>query len=309
MIKSHTDRFIRRLKEMEVSKKEHNIGRIEVVMTALLWGLAGVCVKTITWSSFSLMAARSLISLLMLAAVKKSFKAKITKMNLLGALTMSATGILYVLSIKLTTAGTAIVLQYIAPILVFLYAVIFQKKKAKLSEAIITLAVFSGCVLSFADNLDPTRILGNVLGLLSGLFFAAQIIIMGNGESNNDDCLYISNIISFVVCLPFMFFDKNLSFDARNVVWVLILGVFQYGLANIVFSRGIKKVDTVEGSLLLTIEPIFNPIPVAIFCGEKMGKLAIAGFAVVVFFVTLYGLLPVIENRLKGGQKSSEVNG
>lgn len=285
---------------MEISKKEHNLGRLFIVLTALLWGLAGVCVKSITWSSFSLMAVRSVISLLMLSAVKKSFKAKLSKANILGAVAMSATGILYVEAIKLTTAGTAIVLQYIAPILVFLYAVIFQKKKAKLSEAVITLAVFGGCVLSFADSLDPTRIVGNILGLLSGITFAAQIIIMNNENSDSDDCLYLSNIISFAICFPLMFFDKNLSFDLKNIVWVLILGIFQYGLANILFSRGIKRVDKIEGSLLLTIEPIFNPIPVAVFCGEKMGKLAIAGFAVVVFFVTLYGLLPVLEKKIKG---------
>lgn len=285
---------------MEISKKEHNLGRLFIVLTALLWGLAGVCVKSITWSSFSLMAVRSVISLLMLSAVKKSFKAKLSKTNILGAVAMSATGILYVEAIKLTTAGTAIVLQYIAPILVFLYAVIFQKRKAKLSEAVITLAVFGGCVLSFADSLDPTRIVGNILGLLSGITFAAQIIIMNNENSDSDDCLYLSNIISFAICFPLMFFDKNLSFDLKNIVWVLILGIFQYGLANILFSRGIKRVDKIEGSLLLTIEPIFNPIPVAVFCGEKMGKLAICGFAVVVFFVTLYGLLPVLEKKIKG---------
>lgn len=282
-----------------LSKKEHNIGRFLMAATAILWGLAGVCVKSITWNSFSLMAARSVISLLMLAAVKKSFKAKVTKANLLGAVAMSVTGILYVESIKLTTAGTAIVLQYIAPILVFLYSVIFQKQKAKLSEAIITFAVFGGCVLSFADNLDPTRIAGNVLGLLSGVSFAAQIIIMNNANSNSDDCLYISNIISLFFCFPFVFFDKNLSFDKTNIIWILILGIFQYGLANIVFSRGIKRVDKLEGSLILTIEPIFNPIPVAIFCGEKMGGLAILGFLVVVVFVTLYALLPTIESKMK----------
>ena len=273
--------------------------------TAILWGLAGVCVKSITWSSFSLLTVRSLISLLMLAAVKKTFKAKITKTNTLGALAMSATGILYIESIKLTTAGTAIVLQYIAPILVFLYSVIFQKRKVKLSEAVITLAVFGGCVLSFADNLDPTRIAGNILGILSGIAFAAQIIIMNSENSNSDDCLYLSNIMSFIFCLPFMFFDKNLSFDKKNIIWVLILGVFQYGLANILFGRGIKLVEKVEGSLILTIEPIFNPIPVAIFCGEKMGKLAIAGFAVVVTCVTLYGLLPTIESKMKGRKAKS----
>ena len=283
----------------QISKKEHNIGRLCIASTAILWGLAGVCVKSISWSSFSLMAVRSLISLFMLVTVKKSFKAKLSKANILGAVAMSATGILYVEAIKLTTAGTAIVLQYIAPILVFLYSVVFQKRKAKLGEAVITLAVFGGCVLSFADSLDPTRIAGNILGLLSGVTFAAQIIIMNGENSDSDDCLYLSNIMSLVFCFPFMFFDKTLSFDKTNIIWVLILGIFQYGLANILFSRGIKRVDKVEASLLLTIEPIFNPIPVAIICGEKMGRLAIAGFAVVVAFVTLYALLPAIEKKMK----------
>lgn len=282
---------------MTEKKKENSIGRLLVALTAVLWGLAGVCVKSIEWSALSLMAARSLISLIMLFAVKRTLKVKLTKTNLLGALMMSATGILYVLSIKMTTAGTAIVLQYIAPILVFLFAVIFQHRKAKLSEALITLAVFGGIVLSFADSLDPTRIVGNLLGLASGVTFAAQIIIMNNEESDSDDCTVISNFISFAICLPFVFFDDSLVLDFKNIVWVLILGVFQYGLANICFSRGIKKVDKIEGSLILTIEPIFNPIPVAIFCHEKMGNLAIVGFIIVIVFVSLYGLLPTIEEH------------
>lgn len=284
---------------MEVSKKENNKGRLLVAMTAVLWGLAGVCVKSIQWNPMSLMAARSLISLIMIFAVKGTLKVKFTKTNVLGAIMMSATGILYVISIKMTTAGTAIVLQYIAPILVFLFAVIFQHRKAKLSEALITLAVFGGIVLSFADSLDPTRIVGNLLGLASGFTFAGQIIVMNHEDSDSDDCMVMSNAISFFICLPFIFFDKNLVLDAKNIIWVLILGVFQYGLANILFSRGIKKVDKVEGSLILTIEPIFNPIPVAIFCGEKMGALAIFGFIIVIVFVSLYGLLPTIEERRK----------
>lgn len=282
---------------MEISKKENNIGRLLIAATAVLWGLAGVCVKSIEWSSMSLMAARSLISLIMIFAVKRSLKVRFTKTNILGALMMSATGILYVMSIKMTTAGTAIVLQYIAPILVFLFAVIFQHRKAKLSEALITLAVFGGIVLSFADSLDPTHVVGNLLGLLSGVTFAGQIIVMNHEDSDSDDCMVMSNAISFLFCVPFLFFDNNLIFDAKNIIWVLILGVFQYGMANILFSRGIKKVDKVEGSLILTIEPIFNPIPVAIFCGEKMGPLAIIGFIIVIVFVSLYGLLPTIEER------------
>ena len=272
--------------------KERTTGRIQIAFAAMLWGLAGVCVKSITWGAMSLMAARSVISLIMLALVKHSVKVRWTKTNLLGAVMMSATGMLYVQSIKMTTAGTAIVLQYVAPILVFLYSVLFKKRKVRFAEVLITLAVFGGCVLSFADSLDPTRLVGNLLGLASGFTFAAQIIVMNSAESDSNDCLFLSNILSFLVCIPFVFTDSTISFDRKNILWVLILGVFQYGLGNILFGKGIQKIDRVEASLLLTIEPIFNPIPVAIFCGERMGTLALIGSAVVIGFVTLYSLLP-----------------
>ena len=278
-------------------KNEKAAGRILILCTALLWGLTGVCVKSISWSAMSIVAVRCFISLIMLLIVKRSVRIRFTKTNLLAALMMSVTGILYVLAVKLTTAGTAIVLQYIAPILVFLYSVFFRKKKPWFMEVILTAAVFAGCVLSFADSLDFTRLLGNILAVASSVTYAAQIILMNRSECDTQDCTLISNGISFLVCLPFLFTD-TLVFDFKNIFWLLILAVFQYGIPNILFSIGIKKIDSVEASLLLCIEPVFNPIPVAIFCGEHMGTTAIIGSAVVIISVALYGLLPALRKKL-----------
>ncbi len=274
-------------------------GRFYIIMTALLWGLAGVCVKSIPWNSISIMASRCFIGIIMFAILRKSIKVKFNKRTLFGSVMMSITGILYMMSIKLTTAATAIVLQYTAPIFVFLYSVFFQKRKAKLSESFIVLLVFSGCLLSFIDELDPTKMLGNVLGLLSGVSFAAQIIGFSDPKADSNDGMYLSNIISFVFCLPFMFFDKNMAFSPEIIFWVLVLGIFQYGLANIFYAKGCQIINKIETSLLLTIEPVFNPIPVLLFTGEMPGPLAIIGFFIVIAGITLYGVLPVIESKIK----------
>lgn len=278
-------------------KNQRTSGRLLIIATALLWGLAGVCVKSIPWNSMSIMAARCGIGVIMLGINKKSFSLKCNKSTLQGAVLMSLTSMFYMMSIKLTTAATAIVLQYIAPILVFLFTVVVQKIRPKLTEVAIVLAVFGGCVLSFADRLDPTHILGNVLGLLSGVTFAGQIIIFSDKKADSSMGMYVSNVICFIVGLPFMFFDKNMGFSPKIIFWVLVMGIFQYGLANICYARGCQKINKIETSLLLTIEPIFNPIPVWIVTGEKPGPLALAGFAVVIIAVTAYGLLPVIENK------------
>lgn len=278
-------------------KKQHIEGRLLIIGTALLWGLAGVCVKSIPWNSMSIMAARCGVGIIMLGINKKSFKLHFEKYTFLGAVMMSLTGILYMMSIKLTTAATAIVLQYVAPILVFLFTVVVQKIKPKLIETIIVIAVFGGCLLSFADKLDVTHIIGNLLGLLSGITFAGQIIIFSDKKADSAEGTYMSNFMSFIVCFPFMFFDKNMTFDSKTLFWVFVLAVFQFGFANIFYARGCRKIDKIETSLLLTIEPIFNPIPVWLVTGEKPGTLALIGFAVVIIAVTAYGFLPVIEKK------------
>lgn len=276
-------------------------GRACIVGAALLWGLAGVCVKSITWGTMPQVAFRSLLSLLLLALSQRKIRLHWTRGNILGAVMMSVTGILYIQAIKLTTAGTAIVLQYVAPILVFLYGVIFRHQKPRPVEIVLTLLVFGGVVLSFADSLDGTRLAGNLLALLSGFTFAGQIIVMNRKDVDSGDSLMMSCLMSLIAAVPFLFFDPGLSFDGTNLLWLTILGVFQYGLANLLFGLGVHQVDALECSLLLTIEPIFNPIPVAIICGEHMGLKAIIGSAIVIVCVALYAALPAIRKKTQLG--------
>ena len=258
-----------------------------MVLAAVFWGLAGVCVKSISWSTFSIMASRCFIGIFLMAYCRKSFRITFDKKTLLGALFMSITGVLYMAAIKMTTAATAIVLQYIAPILVFLYSVVFQGRKISVREILVVLMVFGGCVLSFSGDIDPSKLIGNLLAILSGFAFAGQLITLSDPEVDAFDGMYLSNILSFLFCLPFMVNDSSLIFDAKNIVWVLILGIFQYGMANICYSAGCHKVDKVEGSLILMIEPVFNPIPVYFITGEGMTTLSFIGFTVVILGIVL----------------------
>lgn len=270
---------------------ETNKGRLYILLTAVCFSLGGICVKSITWSSLSINCVRSIISLMMLLAYKKSFKLNFSKTNVLGAVLTALTSILYMLANKLTTAGTTIVLEYIAPILVFLFEVCFRKRDVVFSEVIITFLVFNGCVLSFADNIDMSHIIGNILAICSGFTYAGQLIVMSSNDSNSQDVVIIANGISFLVSLPFLLTDKNLVFSVNNIVWVLILSVFQYGMANIFLSIGSKMVDSVESSLILTIEPILNPIFVLLINGERMGPLAVIGSVLVIASVTFHTII------------------
>ena len=60
------------------------------------------------------------------------------------------------------------------------------------------------------------------------------------------------------------------------------LGVLQLGVSYILYSWALKHVTAIEAILITTLEPILNPIWVAMFYGEVPSTFAIVGGIVVV---------------------------
>jgi drug/metabolite transporter (DMT)-like permease len=78
---------------------------------------------------------------------------------------------------------------------------------------------------------------------------------------------------------------------------LLPLGLVQLGLGYTLFVRGVRHVTALEGTLIPMIEPILNPLWVALFYGERPASLAIAGGAVVVATVTARGVYKALRER------------
>lgn len=103
----------------------------------------------------------------------------------------------------------------------------------------------------------------------------------------------LSHLAGGVVGLPFLVQETN--FQPVTVTFVLILGVFQLGVAYICFSTGIQKVTPVTASLIAGIEPILNPILVAVVLHETITPLAGAGGVVVLVTILVYQILGARE--------------
>ncbi len=287
------------------SKRSSLAGPILVLCTAVLWSTAGICVKLLPWSPLSISCARGLVSaitVLLLRMIRLPGQEKWrrfvwNKHTLLCATAMFATSMLFVVANKLTTAANAIVLQYIAPILILLYGIFIEKKRPSRLEILLTAVVFGGCTLAFVDQLGGGSLLGNVLALLSGGTFATQILLSRHPRTSPEDAQLLGCSMSFVLLLPFLCTDPTFVLNRQTLGVILVLGVFQYGLASFLFAKGIRRVEPVAASLILTIEPIFNPVWVFVFVGELPGPLALIGFVCVVGAVTLYTLLPLLRSR------------
>lgn len=210
------------------------------------------------------------------------------------AVANAATMILFVSANKLTTSANAILLQYAAPVYVAVLAVLFLGEKLRLRDLLALGGVMAGIVVFFFDQLAPGELLGNLLAIASGLTFAGFFILMrAQKDGSPTESILLSHGIVALASLPFW---GSFVPSAGNLLGIGALGIFQLGLAALCFSYGIKRVPALAAILLTMLEPLLNPVWVALFGGELPSLLALGGGGVILASVTT---LQIVEARSK----------
>ena len=263
-------------------------GPLYMLAASLCWSFGGLCIKFIPWGAMSIVGMRALLAAVVFAIWRRSVSVRITKTNLMSALCLSATTILFVFANKLTTAAAAILLQFSAPIFIILMQLVFYKMKPKRAEVIAAAVTIGGMLLFFADRIEVGNMLGNLLAIGSGITFAGVFVCNKRPDTDTQQSLFLGFLINAVVGLPFVFFEAT----ADPVAWgaVIFLGIVQVGLAYVFFSLGIKRTSALLACLITAAEPVLNPIWVAIATGEKPGPFALAGGVVIVVTVVTYNV-------------------
>ncbi len=83
---------------------------------------------------------------------------------------------------------------------------------------------------------------------------------------------------------------RETDFSVPTLAAVIALGAVQVGGAYILFSLGIKRTPPVTASLITGMEPIMNPLWVALFYGEAVSALSVIGSVIVVGSIVLYNV-------------------
>lgn len=264
---------------------EQNKGNLYILMTALLWSTGGVLIKYIPGNPVMINGARSLIALVFFWAYKKSIKIHFNSKIVAAAICLVLTNLLYVIANKLTTAANAIVLQYTAPIFVLIWDCIYRKKFPKKHQILVVAMAFSGMVLFFFDQLDGGALLGNIIAITAGLCFSGVFFINSLPEVSGDDASMLAFGLSFLVAIPFL--DGLGSLNMTGIIALTVLGVFQVGLAYMLFAKGARLTTPVSASLIGLLEAVLNPVWVFLFYGEAMGKYALFGAIIILTAVVI----------------------
>jgi drug/metabolite transporter (DMT)-like permease len=205
------------------------------------------------------------------------------------ALAYAGTVSLFVIANDRTTAANAIFLQYTAPIYVALLGGWFLGEKTRrIDWFCIGLALF-GVALFFRDDFDARGLLGIVVALGSGVSFAAMVMLLRKQkDASPESSLLLGNLLTAAIGLPFGF-----GYALTGEQWTIlgILGAVQLGVPYILYSIAIKRVTALEAILIPMLEPILNPIWVALAKGEMPGPWSLAGGGLVLGAVLTRGLV------------------
>ena len=108
-------------------------------------------------------------------------------------------------------------------------------------------------------------------------------------KSDAMSSVFFGMILCVLTGLPFLCVETDFSLQTLSVMG--IMGIFQFGMGYVMFAKGLEYASPVAVSLIAGIEPILNPIFVAVFYGEKLGVLSVAGAVVVIAAVLWYNVM------------------
>jgi drug/metabolite transporter (DMT)-like permease len=281
------------------------VARIQLMLAALLMSTTGAAIKACdSFSSWQVACFRAGIAasvlLLVVPGVRKSLNIRTFTIGCAYA----GASVLFVLATKLTTAANAIFLQSTSPITIVLLSVWWLKEPLRVRDGLFMCALAVGLSLFFLGGYQPTShapdpVQGNLLALMSGLFWAVTVIGLRwlshgrktDGSSAAPAAVTFGCIIACAITLP-MAVPVQQS-HAADWLTVLYLGTFGVTLVFLLISKAVKQVTAIEAGLILLLEPALNPLWAWLLQGENPGLPALAGGAIILTATGVHTCWPV----------------
>lgn len=246
-----------------------------LILTAVLWSSSGLCIKMIHWGPLAILGGRSLVAAAVFLIYLRRPEFRWSRIQVAGALSYMLGNLFFILGTKLTVAANVVFLNFTAPIYIILFGYWFLKERPYRADWMAMAVMFAGMFLFFGDDLSLNGMRGNLCGVLAGVALAAMIMCMRRQKTGIPaNTILLGNFFGAFIGLPFLLQE---SFTPSSIVTILFLGIFQIGISFILYSIAIKHVHALESTLIVTLEPVLNPVWVFLVLGEIPGKLAFIG--------------------------------
>jgi drug/metabolite transporter (DMT)-like permease len=293
-------------------------GYLFILGAAFFWGISATVAKylfTRDYDPILVVQMRTTLSCLILVPAFLAFRPGLLRaalrdlpdFALLGIVGVAGSNFTYYFAIQQTNVATAILLQYLAPVLVLGWAAVTREEKFTPLKAAAAAASLAGCFLAIAgDDITVLRLSGP--GLAAGLGAAF--------------CWSFTNIwlrrlvkkYSVWTCLAWSFVFASLFWLFINPPWaiaaagygadtwsvLLLFAVISVLIPHSLYYNGVRRLTASRAIITATVEPILAIATAAIFVGERPGPARIAGAVLVLGAIALLQVRHEAEAAIEG---------
>jgi drug/metabolite transporter (DMT)-like permease len=298
------------------------VGVALVLAAAVLWSTGGVGIKSAHGPPLAVAGWRGLFALPLLAwvAVARARRAESAAWlplrqpwTWVGAASYAIMVVCFVVATKWTTAANAVFIQYTSPVYVAALSWPLLRERIGWVDGLACAGVVVGMILFFGDALSASERAGNAVAIVSSFGAAGLPLALRASQrafvrsaarrpraldaaaASPAIAIALGNAAAVAVCAPAMM--ASLPGSASEWALLAALGTGQSALPYVLYGLAVPRLTALEGALVPTIEPVLNPIWVALATGETPGRMAMLGGGVVLASVLLQALRRVGKRR------------
>jgi len=255
------------------------IARLYLLAGAILWSSGGFFIKEIDAGALSITFFRCLFAAAWLLPLIRGRRFPRPRDIIVSVLLFALLLALYVGSTKATTAANAIFLQYTAPVYVIALGPWLTGERLRRLDALPLGVCLAGVLVLFAGNHGSSDAEGLWLGIGSGFFYGLFLLWLRRTRYADPVAVTFANCLGVSIILAPL--PAVWHVGAGDLGLLVLMAAIQFALPYVLFTRGLQFVSGAEASLIALIEPVLNPIWVAILLAEKPTAATIAGGAVI----------------------------
>jgi drug/metabolite transporter (DMT)-like permease len=280
----------------------------QLLAGASLLSTGSMAIKATSFTALELAGWRAVVIVAFMSLAVRPAWRLFDRSVIPAALAHAATTLLFMWGNKLTTAATAIFLQYTAPLYLLLLGPWLLKEPVNKRDFGYVGLLLIGMLLLLMHPpaqgaTAPNPLLGGIVAACCGVTWAFTTLTM-RGLARNPEAGFERTIASIIVAnaalalglLPFFGFEHGLP-PLRELGIATYMGIFQLGLSFILITLGLRRVNALEGALLLLIEPVLNPTWVWLVHGEEPGLWGMVGGGLILLGTVTRVVSTALRNR------------
>ena len=259
------------------------------IASMVIFGTNGLIVANISLGSAEIVLMRTFLGSLFLLAivlVKRSFSFADLKADLvpatIGGAALGLNWVLLFSAYRSAGVGLSTLTYYCGPIIVLALSPVLFREKLTWNKLLAIAAVAVG-MFCITGDIEPGSDVqtGILFGGGAALLYASLIVANKRVKRLSGlNCAMYELIVAFFVVLIYLL-ASNVKLPvipaAEDIVWVLVIGLVNTGLAYYLYFSSLQKLPGQTVALVCYIDPLTALLVSGAFLGEKLLGVQIAG--------------------------------